>query len=64
MTTQATQIGFDGTVLYRWYVWIGRKRCVTWAPDKAAARAKTERRPTVRAMRLRINRIEPAPPPL
>jgi len=50
---QATQRAYDGTWLYRWYVWIPNRRTpvVTWAPTERAARAK----------RAGVRRVEPAP---
>ena len=43
-TTQASQPSFDGkTTVYRWFVFVGPTRFVTWAPTEADAIAKTEK---------------------
>ena len=57
---QASQQSFDGkTIVYRWYVYVGRTRFVTWAQTEDNAREKTKRRPSLRG--LIIDRVEPAP---
>jgi hypothetical protein len=57
---QASQRSVDGTTLYRWYVFVGRTRFVTWAPTVDAAIAKTQQRAAMKG--LRVDRVEPAPP--
>lgn len=59
---QPSQIGFDGVRVYRWFVWVGHTRFVTWAPTPELAREKTERRASMRRLALRVDRVEPAPP--
>lgn len=58
---QAQQTAPDGTVIYRWYVFVGAIRFRTWAKDAATARHKTEQRQTVKRLGLRVDRVEPAP---
>ena len=62
-TTQASQPSFDGkTTVYRWFVFVGPTRFVTWAPTEADAIAKTENRSSIKKLRLKVDRVEPAPP--
>lgn len=59
---QASQRAFDGrTMLYRWYVFVGDIRYVTWATTEAEAIQKTENSRTLKELGLRVDRVEPAP---
>jgi hypothetical protein len=48
--------------MYRWYVFVGKIRYVTWAETTELAIAKVENRYNVKRLRLKADRVEPAPP--
>jgi hypothetical protein len=56
---QGHQQGYDGRVLYRWYVYLPGKRVVTWAADKNEARRKA-----IEHRGIEPKRISPAPFPI
>ena len=55
-------INVGDVVRRRWFVYVGSTRFVTWAPTADDARAKTEQRMSLRRLRLKVDRVEPAPP--